>query len=302
MYYNVCIDPRKNEKEYRKMKIGLFSRLAVILTTITAILCSLLGIPYYASGERLDMSKFELSFEDEFDTLDRSVWSGHYTYGDGDHVRRGGYWNSELAYAADGVLTIPMMYRESGLSSGGAGWYSAGIDTDDDAPNGFSQKYGYFEVRCILPKCADCWAAFWLLNDGAFNVGSEGRDGTEIDVFESAHYGESRSNVISSNLHYDGYEADHRMLGAKKFLVKGDPYSEFNTYGVEWNEKEYIFYINGVESFRTDFGGVSQEPEYMILSLEVSGDDGVFSGKSADKTQEYDFIVDYVRAYKYKDA
>ena len=288
------------------MKASGLSRLIAVLTTIVSVLFSSvsmlfssIGIPVYAAGERLDMSKFELSFEDEFDTLDRSVWSGHYTYGDDDYVRRGGYWNSALARAEDGVLVIPMVYRERGLKSGGAGWYSAGIDTDADAPNGFSQRYGYFEVRCILPKCADCWAAFWLLNGGTFDVGSEGRDGTEIDVFESAYYGERINNMISSNLHYDGYGADHRSLGAKKYLVRGDPYSEFNTYGVEWNEKGYIFYINGVESFRTDFGGVSREPEYMILSLEVSGDDGIYKGKNADTAKEYDFIVDYVRAYRY---
>lgn len=281
------------------MTANFLAKVSVILTSIAAMFCSLFGLPYYATGDSLDLSRFELTFEDEFDTLDRSVWSGHFTYGDDDYIRRGGYWNSSLARTEDGKLIIPMVYRESGVKSGGAGWYSAGLDTDNDAPNGFSQKYGYFEVRCKLPPCADCWAAFWLLNSGVFDVGNEGRDGTEIDVFESPYYGERKNNMISSNLHYDGYNDAHKMMGAKKYLIKGDPYSEFNTYGVEWNEKEYIFYINGVETFRTSYGGVSQNPEYMILSLEVNGNNGVYSGKKADRTKEYDYVIDYVRAYQY---
>ena len=281
--------------------MGFISRLIAIMTALAAFFASLFGLPYYAAGDSLDLSRFSLTFEDEFDTLDTSVWSGHYTYGSEDSVRRGGYWNRNMARTENGDLIIPMVYRDKGFGSGGAGWYSVGLDTDNDAKNGFSQLYGYFEVRCKLPACADCWAAFWLLNDGVYKVGDDGRDGSEIDVFESAYYGSKQSNTVSSNIHYDGYGEAHRSLGAQKFLVRGDPYSQFNTYGVEWNEDGYIFYINGKETFRTDFGGVSHNPEYMILSLEVAGDNAVPSGKSADKTKEYDFVIDYVRAYQYKE-
>jgi len=190
------------------------------------------------------------------------------------------------------------MYLQDGIGGTGEGWYSAGIDTDKDAQNGFSQTYGYFECRCILPKCADCWASFWLTNEEVYNVDGNGKDGTEIDVFESLYYGKSKQNCISSDLHYDGYGDAHKALGTKKFLVSGDPYSEFNTYGVEWNENEYIFYINRRETFRSSFGGVSQNPEYLILSLEVDGSDGVTNTK-LDKTKTYNFIVDYVRVYQY---
>lgn len=67
------------------------------------------------------------------------------------------------------------------------------------------------------------------------------------------------------------------VLNAKVFLIKNNPYEEFNTYGLEWNEDEYIFYINGVETFRTSFGGVSQNPEYVILSVEMRGENGISS-------------------------
>ena len=138
------------------------------------------------------------------------------------------------------------------------------------------------------------------MNDGVYNEDGNGKDGTEIDIFESDCYGDRINNAVTSNLHFDNYGDMHQKLGAKKFLIKGNPYEEYNTYGLEWNENEYIFYINGVESFRTDFGGVSQNEEYLILSLEVRGENGVPQNEM-NIEEEYHFIVDYVRVYQYND-
>lgn len=252
-----------------------------------------------------DMSQFRLTFEDNFDgdALDKSVWSGHYSpFGGPPLVRKGGYWSADLARVEDGKLILPLQYMAEGKDGGGPGWYSVGLDTDGEGSSaGFRQTYGYFEVRCILPACAHGWAAFWLSNDDVAHIGNYGRDGTEIDIFESPYYGTEDSGRISVNLHYDGYGKYLRSLKARRFPVEGDPYSEFNTYSLEWNENEYIFYINRAEVYRCNFGGVSRSPEYLLLSVELSGKNGVFSYDSLDKDREYDFIVDYVRAYQYKD-
>lgn len=272
-----------------------------LLTTVVMWLLSLLSVPMYPSGEEVDMDKFTLTFADEFDgELDRSVWSGHYQYGDKTEDRKGSFWNQNLAYTENGNLVIPVVYLQDGMGGEGAGWYTAGIDTDEDSPNGFSQQFGYFECRCILPEGADVWSAFWLMNDGVYNVDSSGKDGTEIDIFESDRYGDFPNNSVTSNLHFDGYGDAHQKMGAKPFLLENNPYEEYNTYGLEWNEDEYIFYINGVETFRTSFGGVSQNPEYLILSVEMRGENGIPAQREnapADGTQ---FVVDYVRVYQYK--
>ncbi len=273
-----------------------------MLTTIIMTLCFWLDIPCYPMGEELDMDKFEITFADEFEgELDRSVWSGHYQYGNKTVSRKGSYWNQYLAETKDGNLVIPVVYLEDGMGGEGAGWYTAGIDTDADAPNGFSQKFGYFECRCILPKGADVWSAFWLMNSGVFDVDGNGQDGTEIDIFESDGYEKLLKYNVSSNLHFDGYGDAHQKMGAKRFLLSNNPYEEYNTYGLEWNEDEYIFYINGVETFRTSFGGVSQNPEYLILSVEMRGEDGIPSERANTPADGAEFIVDYVRVYQYKD-
>ena len=279
----------------------MFKSIFSFFMSLIISLCVALDIPCYPMGEKLDLDKFDITFEEEFEgELDRSVWSGHYQYGNTTESRKGSYWNQYLAETRDGSLVIPVTYLEEGMGGEGAGWYSAGIDTDSDSPNGFSQKYGYFECRCILPKGADIWSAFWLMNSGVFDENGDGRDGTEIDIFESDCYGDFMENAVTSNLHFDGYGDAHQKHGATKFLLKNNPYEEFNTYGLEWNENEYIFYINGVETFRTDFGGVSQNEEYIILSVEMKGEDGIPSQRENAPGEEAEFIVDYVRAYQYK--
>ena len=139
------------------------------------------------------------------------------------------------------------------------------------------------------------------MNDGVYEADGSGRDGTEIDIFESNCYGERVSVSITSNLHFDGYGDAHQKLGARQFILKNNPYEEYNTYGLEWNENEYIFYINGVETFRTDFGGVSQNEEYLILSVEMRGEDGIPSERENAPAEDAQFIVDYVRVYQYNE-
>ena len=279
----------------------MFKSIFSFFMSLIISLCVALDIPCYPMGEKLDLDKFDLTFEDNFEgELDRSVWSGHYQYGNTTVSRKGSYWNQHLAQTKDGNLVIPVVYLEEGMGGEGAGWYSAGVDTDADAENGFSQKFGYFECRCILPKGSDIWSAFWLMNSGVFDEDGSGRDGTEIDIFESDCYGDFMENAITSNLHFDGYGDAHQKHGATKFLLKNNPYEEFNTYGLEWNENEYIFYINGVETFRTDFGGVSQNEEYLILSVEMKGEDGMPSERENVPAEGAEFIIDYVKVYQYK--
>jgi beta-glucanase (GH16 family) len=67
--------------------------------------------------------------------------------------------------------------------------------------------------------------------------------------------------------------------------------------GLEWTEREYVFTIDGRETWRTD-KGVSGTPEYIILSTEV----GSWAG-DIRKAQLPDRVMfDYVRVYKTRPA
>ena len=150
-------------------------------------------------ANKIDMSKFELVFEEEFDgeTLDPTVWN----YSNG--VRKGGYWDEAQTTLRDGSLVIKTEYLENGKY--GAGYYSDRIDTKTK----YTQTYGYYECRCILPAAQGMWSAFWLTNEDVSKDGTPGTKGTEIDVFESPFYyrtlkGKDNS-MITSNLHWGGY-------------------------------------------------------------------------------------------------
>lgn len=288
--------------------------LAFLKRILSFIICGIFTLgaswgwwPYRVTDEKIDLSAFDLVFEDEFDgdTLDE-VWRPHHFGNNGTIKRRGSYWNRELASVRDGELHIEVKYLENGVNPGDeAGWYTAGIDTNGT----YSQTFGYFETRCILPSGYGLWSAFWMLSPGMNDSAASGIEGAEIDIFESAYYSEKRNNMVSSCVHIRGYGDNHQSSGGKRCIVQGNPYKEYNTYGVEWNKDGYTFYINGQKYAHTNFGGASQSAEYMILSIEIGGENAVPSSNSwagdfyknpngTDFTS--DFVIDYVRAYQYK--
>ncbi|NLA76371.1 MAG: glycoside hydrolase family 16 protein [Clostridiales bacterium] len=281
--------------------------LMALLLSIISFFMSIGGYPVIPNGQKLDMSKFELVWADEFNakSLDRTNWNGHGFSAGQTIVRRGSYWDIRLAEVKDGALHIATKYYENGPDGNGKpGWYTCGIDTSGS----YRQTYGYFEARCILPKGTGMWSAFWMLCESMSNVDGSGTDGAEIDIYESPYYFETglNKNTVSSAVHYDGYGEGLRSEAVCRSIITNNPYEQFNTYGLEWNSDEYIFYINGVEAGRSSFGGASQTAEYMILSVEVDGANAVpadgWSGPSVNASPEIptDFIVDYVRAYQYK--
>ena len=276
-----------------------FDKLSNVLIDVVNRFLLIIRFPWETSKTNtIDLSKFRLVFDDEFNgnKISSKVWR-HYREG----ARKGGYWDSEQSFIRDGKLVIRTEYKENGKF--GAGYYTDRIDTK----NKYMQTYGYFECRCILPAAKGMWSAFWLTNDSVSVDGSSGKEGAEIDVFESPlYYKKKNNNLITSNIHYSGYglQTKYKNVTIAKAV---NPYEEFNTYGLEWNEDGYIFYINGVETGRSKFGGVSRCPEYMILSCEIDGVDGEpFYGWSGvitkNKKNEIpaEFVVDYVRAYQYK--
>ncbi len=253
------------------------------------------------ASNKVDMSKFTLVFEDDFDgnRLNGEIWRNC------TGVRKGGFWDGKQAFLRDGNLIIRTEYKENGKY--GAGYYNGRVDTRAK----YTQTYGYFECRCILPAAQGLWSAFWLTNDDVSKSGTPGTKGTEIDVFESPLYYRQNcgrdNSMITSNLHWCGYDWQTKYKNVT-ISKANNPYAEFNTYGLEWNENEYIFYINGVETGRSKSGGVSKAPEFLILSCEVDGVSGVpfygWSGVITDNRNgelPAEFVVDYVRAYQYKD-
>ncbi|WP_058303615.1 glycoside hydrolase family 16 protein [Gorillibacterium timonense] len=227
-------------------------------------------------GKVSEKSGWTLTFEDTFEgrELDGSKWS-HCP----EEVRKDGLWSDQDSFVdGDGHLVIQISERNGT-------YYSGAIRSKGK----FEQAYGYYEIRCQLPSEEGFWTAFWLMSDTVFQVGDDGRDGTEIDIYESPYLRDSR---INHALHWDGYGEHHRT----EELAVHVPgiYEGFHTFALEWNENEYIFSIDGQETWRTSAGGVSQAPSYLKVTAEV----GEWGGNIANAKLPTKMLVDYVRVYK----
>ncbi len=286
------------------------------------------------------LGQWELTFEDNFEYLDRTKWEF-------DIGRRRGCYNvddEDIVFTKDGKLHIRIKWKNGRY---GEGWYTGFMDTSTNllsprervSPSadykGFSQTYGYFEARCKAPKILGAWSAFWLMPDNeiAFSeddIQYSGEDGVEIDVMESPNYFRRFKWLQNRNthvLHADGYDERLKSLRSSPHYVP-KMYDEFHTYGVLWEEDKYTFFTDGKKTWETRHiykghdMGIAKVPEYLMLSCEVGGmttDDGTWligqeadakTGKvrkcwAGDATQNdtskvYDFVVDYVRVWKKK--
>ena len=154
----------------------------------------------------------------------------------------------------------------------------------------FEQAYGYFEARCRLQPAVGCWSAFWLMCDSQPSVGNGGKDGAEIDIFESPWFNQG---LIQSAIHWDGYGESHQSAGSPQYYLP-NMYDDFHTFALEWTQTEYIFYVDGQEFWRTDVGGICEVPCYLLLTVEA----GTWGGELLEEQMPACFIVDYVRVYK----
>jgi beta-glucanase (GH16 family) len=163
----------------------------------------------------------------------------------------------------------------------------------------FEQRFGKFEVRCKMPSLPGWWVAFWLMSPSVFNENGSGEDGTEIDIMEGFGW----TDVIHHNLHWDGYGEAHRSAGFNQ-PIEGIR-EGFHTFTLEWSAAEYVFFVDGTETYRTNAGGVSKVPAYVKITGELSTIPNMMSEWWANEAipgyfPDY-FIIDYVRVWERKE-
>ena len=155
----------------------------------------------------------------------------------------------------------------------------------------FSQRFGYFEMRAEMHTQPGFWTAFWAVPTPPGNIGSTkhgGMDGTELDIFEK----NTLDDKVQHTLHWDGYGKAHKSKGHRS-TVPG-VMTGFHTFGLLWTPDEYIFYVDGKETWRTDAGGVAQVPVYLKISSEI----GDWGGDIKKATLPDQMRVDYVRTWQ----
>jgi beta-glucanase (GH16 family) len=256
------------------MKGMLACILALILFAVLAKSATM-QVPCPCAVINLDKT-FQLKFDDEFNgsSLDQKNWNTQFPWG------RVSTPNGEAQYyapdsfkVADGLLQIQADKRDmEGFH------YTSGIITTFDK---FSMTFGYVEMRAKLPKGKGLWPAFWLIPvDQSWPP--------EMDVFEARG---DHPDTISMTNHWSD-EGKHQFV--TQSYTGPDFTQDFHTFGVEWSPSEIIWYVDGVDRFRTN-QGVPSKPMYLVVNLAVGGN---LVGYPDDSTPFPSHLeIDYVRAY-----
>lgn len=270
--------------------------------------------------------KWKLVWSDEFDgtKLDETKWN----------FRKYFWGRLSPTFTEEGVTLDNESNLHIALIKKGEDYYSAHLQTGSltfDMPKDqqgfwpfgkyqpakFMHKYGYYEIRCKLPKNDGWHAAFWLQAPGIGAHPDARYGGVECDIMEN--YRQATEGVIICGNGYDGYGKDSKWAGHFSF-----PYVEtedgWHTYAVDWTKDGYYFYADGKFIGRQGLPEcpVSEVDQFILVSTECHGYNRVFAnesrsaslwgevsekwnGKPVESLKKAvlpdEFVVDYVRVF-----
>lgn len=240
----------------------------------------------------LDLTGYKITLDEDFKELpDVSAWGpgtrwiAHTPYaGDfGD----AGFANPETGFpftVSNGILRIEARKTDK--------WRAGLLSSADPQGNGFSQQYGYFEMRARFPEGPGTWPAFWLLGVPALKEHKKDKSEkkiTQIEIDVVEQYGVN-PNALHTTVHL--WYPDGRHWGeGKPHLVNGMT-EDFHTYGVMVTPEYTTFYYDRVELDKVKTLEEAKVPLYILVNLALGG------GWPIDKTPNPSYMyVDYVRVY-----
>lgn len=147
-------------------------------------------------------------------------------------------------------------------------------------------KYGYIEARILVPRCAGCWPAFWMLPRADHWP-------PEIDIIE--YFNTAKQVIPYSAVHWRANNAQkERYFSERLMLSPQDNYiGTWHTYGALWTRDTVQFYLDGFAG--PQFSRPSRIPHkamYPIIQLAV--------GRGHKPAPGSTMQVDYVRAWQRK--
>jgi beta-glucanase (GH16 family) len=221
-------------------------------------------------------SGYTLSFQDEFNTFNTSVWNDRIWYEASNPTKN--------YTVSNGSLKIWPQRDATGK------FFNRTIDTDGK----YYQTYGYFEIEAKLPIGKGTWPAFWLFN----HIGTRR---PEIDIMEAYAGGGPNSGWSDANLHPTAYAPtiwlDAGRLGGTKTILTPDLSAGFHKYALKWEPNKQTFYFDGKEVYSANV--TMPDPMYIMLDLWY----GSASGQPDSTTPtgiSNSYEINYVRAWKFK--
>jgi len=248
--------------------------------------------PSYLAPVTLDLTGYHLTFDDEFASLsvsDSTIYNGSNWYTDNEQC---------CLQSSDGsgtaMVGLSSPHNPFSLVSGGGldirlqevnGLWTSGVLTSvDNSGVGFSQQYGYFEMKAKFPTGLNTMPALWLLNTAAK---SNGAPAGEIDVVEYIS-NPGFPNYMATTLH----NWSNSSTPAMSHNLVSLPTDGFHTYGMLWTPTTTTFYFDGTVTFQIPTPAIMQQPYYLIVDLGLGG------GWPTNNTPSVnDLEIQYVRVY-----
>jgi beta-glucanase (GH16 family) len=92
----------------------------------------------------------------------------------------------------------------------------------------FSQLYGYFEIRAMLPQGIGMWPAFWMLTGNSYLPGNWP---PELDVLEAFGATTSAGEGGANQAHRDIHSTNTAQQAGGWATISGNEYTAYHTYG-----------------------------------------------------------------------
>lgn len=227
-------------------------------------------------------------------------------------LRKYEYWCPQMIAFSDKGLIIHSEQQTNhtcDVCGKNEGIFTSGIETRKTGEDGkmlFEQAFGYFEATVIVPRGTGMWSAFWMQGDGTGRVGHKGRDGSEIDIYESS-FGKNNPTKTGQAIHYDAYNypwyhSEGNVTDTGKNLYDGQPH----TYALKWSPDAYVIYVDGEAVWASDYGDVCRVPEYLRLTVEIR--DSLYGPYGEEialfrnhEDGRNDFVIQDVKVYQNSD-
>jgi beta-glucanase (GH16 family) len=275
-------------KKYQILKSSV--RAISVLSLTTLILLSVSHAVF--AGPPGETSKWVPTFVDDFTNFDTNKWSrGWSWFGYQDKPMQGTFKNDDVFYVIDrpnnafvdgGILHLTAREQKMGGKS-----YTSGVVTSFGK---LEQRYGYFEMKAMVPRGEGCAPAFRLMRGRPHHYPPE-IDIVEIPTSPSPHAGGgAKAHMVN---HYFGAPD----VAGVYSLPEGKYGGGFHTFGLLWQPGLLVYYVDGIERFRTT-RSVTNQPLYMILCLEVGFFGAEWAGNPAQTRFPQEMLIDWVRVWK----
>lgn len=235
---------------------------------------------------------WELTFEDNFDSIDRNKWRLGQPWGYYHDASLHQYHDEHMVQSENGCLILKGEYKPKSFRHRDSDLvipYAIGLINSDIS---FMQKYGYFEVRCKNPAGPATWPAFWLTGAHKWPP--------EIDIFEM--YGKSTGHRIHqqiASIHFGVNETRSRATLVRKIQLTRDTDSLFHVYACEWTSKRIRFYTDGIlvrqQRIHKRLRPFMDDEMVIILN---NGFEAKYLKYLPEPFKGNRFVVDYIRVYK----